>query len=320
MGGILTPRVIERLRRSGLNAINLTAVRIGATLQECLDDLVAVREIIDRNSDCLSLVRGAADIPAARDAGRVGIIMGIQDTDPLGRDPHLVRVLKELGVRIVQMTHNRQSYAGTGCVEPDSGLTRFGRLMIEEMNRLGIAVDISHCGTRTSLDAIRHSVSPVLCTHSNPRAICASPRNKSDEIIRELAAKGGVIGMAAWSPLLYRGTGTRPKLSDLVDCIDHVVSLVGVDHVAIGTDLCDDLTPTPEAWGPAYGPQGGFPEVTGGLGDWYGFETNMAEGLDTISDWPAIPAILARRGYGAEASRQILGGNFLRAFGAACGH
>jgi membrane dipeptidase len=319
MGGVLTPRVIERLGRSGLTAINLTAVRIGAKLNECLSDLAAVREIIDRNSDRLQLIRTAEDISTAKSSWRVGIIMGLQDAEPVGRDLYVLRVLKEMGVRIIQITHNRQCHVGTGCTEPDSGLTRFGRQLVEEMNRLGLVVDLSHCGPRTTLDAIRCSAAPVLSTHANPIALCPSPRNKSDEIIVELAARGGVIGMAAWAPILHRGARTRPTLSDLVDCLDHVVRLVGPEHVGIGSDLCDDLTPTPEVWGPVYGPDGSFPEVTGSLGDWYCFETNMACGLETIEDMPNVVEALVHRGLDQNVMSGILGLNMLRVFKTATG-
>jgi membrane dipeptidase len=318
MGGVLTPRVIERLGVSGVTAINLTAVRIGATLAECLSDLAAVRETIDRNSRRLQLVTKAADIRSARAAGRVGIIIGMQDTEPIGRNLYVLRTLHDIGVRIIQVTHNRQCYVGTGCVEPDSGLTAFGRQLVAEMNRLGLVVDLSHCGPKTTLDAIRYSSQPVMCTHANPLAVCPSPRNKSDEIITELAARGGVIGTAAWSPILYRGNRKRPSLSDLNDCIDHVLRIAGPDHVGIGTDLCDDLTPTPESWAPSYGPGGIFPEVTAGLGDWYRFETTMAEGLDTIAQMPTLIEMVRSR-YAPPLAGKILGLNFMRVFEAVTG-
>jgi membrane dipeptidase len=313
MGGVLTSRVIERLAGSGLTAINLTAVRIGATLPEALRDLAVVRETIDRNSRRLQLATTAADIRSAKTSGRVGIVIGMQDTEPIGRDLHVLRTLHDIGVRIIQITHNRQCYVGTGCVEPDSGLTAFGRQLVAEMNRLGLVVDLSHCGPKTTLNAIRCSSQPIMCTHANPLAVCPSPRNKSDEIITELAARGGVIGMAAWSPILYRGNRKRPRLSDLIDCIDHTLRIAGPEHVSIGTDLCDDLTPTPESWAPSYGPAGAFPEVTAGLGDWYRFETAMAEGLDTIAQMPALMEMVRSR-YDPALAGKILGLSFMRVF------
>jgi membrane dipeptidase len=318
MGGVLTQRVIERLQGCGVNAINLTAVRIGATVDECLSDLATVHKIIDRNCHRLQLVRCPNDIHSAKAAGRVGIIIGMQDTEPIARNLYLLRILKEIGVRIIQITHNRQCHVGAGCLDPDGGLSRFGRQMVTEMNRLGLVIDLSHCGPQTTLDAIRWSALPVLVTHANPSALCPSPRNKSDDIIAELGARGGVIGVAAWAPILHRGTRKRPRLSDLADCIDHIIDVAGPDHVGIGSDLCDDLTPTPEVWAPAYGPQGSSPEVTGGLGDWYGFETNMAEGLETIEQMPnAINAVANR--YDTTVASKVLGANLLRVFKAVMG-
>lgn len=313
MGGVLTPRVIERLRRSGLCAINLTAVRIGATFDEALSDLTAVREIIDRNGEQLQLVTSGDDIRHASVTGRVGIILGMQDTEPLGRNIHRLYVLKQMGVRVIQITHNIQCFVGTGCVEPDGGLTRCGRELVAEMNRLRLVIDLSHCGPRTTLDAIRCSTMPVMCTHANPSALCPSPRNKSDEIITELAARDGVIGVAAWAPILHRGNRKRPTLSDVIDCVDYLVKLAGPDHVGIGSDLCDDLCPTPESWKPSYGPTGSFPEITGNLGDWYQFDTNMAQGLDTIDQMPKLREAVASR-FDASVANKVLGLNMLRVF------
>lgn len=314
MGGILTPRVIDRLLDAHVTAINLTAVRIGATLGQCLQDLAAVREVIDANPRRLRLVETAADIREAKTSGRVGIILGLQDAEPIGRDLFLLRTLRDIGVRIIQITHNKQSFVGTGCVERDSGLTTFGRKLVAEMNRLGMAVDLSHCGPRTTMEAIECADRPVLITHSNPSRICPSPRNKDDDIIKALAARNGILGLAAWSPLLYRGNHKRPTLADLTACVDHVIDLVGPDHVAIGTDLCDDLTPTRVEWEAVYGSKGHFPEVSGGLGDWYAFETNMAAGLDTIEDMPNLTRELIQRGYSQTIRSKILGENFIRAF------
>jgi microsomal dipeptidase-like Zn-dependent dipeptidase len=118
--------------------------------------------------------------------------------------------------------------------------------------------------------------------------------------------------------ILHRGTRIRPKLSDLADCIAHVVRLVGPDHAGVGSDLCDDLTPTPESWEPSYGPTGSFPEVTANLGDWYRFDTNMAEGLDTIAQMPALIEAVKSR-YDPALANKILGLNVLRVFEAVIG-
>jgi microsomal dipeptidase-like Zn-dependent dipeptidase len=131
-------------------------------------------------------------------------------------------------------------------------------------------------------------------------------------LIKALAAKGGVIGVAGWSPILHRGDRRRPTLDDLAAAAMHVVRRVGPDHVAVGTDLCDDLTPTAEAWGPVYGPTGTFPEVCGNLGNRYSFEANMAKGLETIDQMPNLAPALASAFPGREQLEKVLGRNALR--------
>lgn len=313
-GSALTPAVVERMHRSGVTAMNLTAVRIGADFAETLRDLAAAIETIERNPGSLMLVRSPEDVTKAKQTGRVGIILGMQDAEPIGRDLAMLRILREIGVRIIQLTHNRRSIIGTGCVEADDGLSRYGRRVVAEMNRLGLVVDVSHCGPRTTLDAIECSEMPVLCSHANPYAVSRSPRNKDDDTIRRLAARGGAVGMAVWSPICYRGDGRRPRIEDVLDCLDHALALVGSDHVAIGSDLCEDAVPDPAEWARIYGPQGNYPEVTGGLGDWYGFDTVNADGIETITQFPALAAGMAARGHDADTIAQVLGGNFLRIF------
>ncbi len=313
-GSALTPGVIARMRQARVTAVNLTAVRIGASLPEALSDLASVIATVKGSPDELMLVSRAEDIRLAKSRRRVGIILGLQDAEPIGREFAFLRILAELGVRIIQLTHNQRSIIGTGCCEPDDGLSRFGRRVVEEMNRLGLIIDVSHCGPRTTLDAIAHSAAPVLCSHANPSAVSPSPRNKSDDAILSLAEKGGVIGIAFWSPIAHRGDGRRPTIEDVLDCFDHALRLVGPDHVAIGSDWCEDLIPEPAEWARVYGPAGAYPEVTGGLGDWYGFETVNAEGLETAATLPAIANGLLARGHAAPTVEKVLGLNFARLF------
>jgi membrane dipeptidase len=308
----LTPKNIDEALGAGLDAIHFTSVRPRHDLAPALKDIAAAREAIDANSNKLMLARTADDVREAKTSGRLGIILGLQDPKPIRDDIAYLRTLADLGVRVVQLTHNTQNYIGTGCLEPDHGLTRFGRKVVAEMNRLGIIVDIAHCGPKTSLDAIECSERPVLCSHSNPRAIVASPRNKPDEVFERLAAKGGVAGIACWSPMTYRGNGKRPGLADMLDCFDHVLRLIGPDHVAIGTDMCEGLYTSKEEWQANHGPSGNYPEVTGQLGSWYGFETWYAEGIDHMVHIPNITSGLLERGHSVDATRKVLGENILR--------
>lgn len=310
-GSALKPSVIARLREAGVTAVNLTAVEIGHDFADALKDLAMVTATIRRHADALLLARTPDDVQLAKRTNRTAIILGLQDAEPIERDLSRLSTLYDLGVRIIQLTHNRQNYVGTGCAERDSGLTRFGRSVVEEMNRLGLMVDLSHCGPRTTMETIEVSAAPVTCSHSNPRAISPSPRNKEDAIIAKLAERSGLIGIAFWSPIVYRGTGKRPGLADVLDCFDHAITLAGPARVAIGTDICEDAQPDAETWARIYGPQGQYPEVTAGLGDWYGFKTMLAQDLETVTSLPSIAQGLLARGHKAPAVRGILGENFL---------
>jgi len=258
-GSALTPNVIGRLRAARVTALNLTAVQIGRDFDGALRDLAETCEAIKRHPDALMIAREPDDVRRAKAESRTAIILGMQDAEPIGRDLTRLQTLAAVGVRIIQLTHNRQNFLGTGCAEPDSGLTRFGRAAVAEMNRLGIVVDLAHCGPETTCDAIEVSALPVLISHSNPQAIADSLRNKDDEIIRFLASREGLIGMATWAPIVYRGTGSRPTIEDVLDCFDHACRVAGPLHVVVGSDLCEDASPTPEAWAEVYGPGGQYP-------------------------------------------------------------
>ena len=313
-GSALTPGVIRRLRDGGVTAINLTAIQIGANWDGAQRNLIDAIKTIERYSNDLLLVRAPDDIAHAKGTNRVGIVLGMQDAEPIGHQMGRLHALVEQGIRVIQLTHNRQNYVGTGCCELDSGVTRFGRRVIEEMNRLGIMIDVSHCGPQTTMDAIEISAVPVICSHANPIAVCKSIRNKSDEIICRLAQRGGLLGIAFWTPIVYRGNGRQPTIDDVLDCFDYALRLVGPDHVAIGSDLCEEALPTREAWAEIYGPSGSYPEVTGRLGDWYGYDTVIAEGLETANLLPRLAPALSSRGHSEATIRNILGANFQRLY------
>ena len=309
----LTSENVEMARRAGVTALNRTAVRPHHNLIESMRDLANLREEVEAHEG-LSLILTAEDIRRAKVDGTVGIIFGMQDAKPIGDDLTLLRTFHDLGVRIIQLTHNAQSLIGTGCVEPDNGLTRFGRQVVGEMNRLGMLVDVSHCGPKTTLDAIESSERPFVCSHANSRAVCDSPRNKTDDVLVRLARAGGVTGIASCALMSFRDINRRPDLEDVLACLDYAVELMGVEHVAIGTDLCEGLYTTREQWESRHGTKGDYPEVTGILGDWYGFNTWYADQLDSTARLPNLARVLIERGFGEDPLRGLLGENFRRVF------
>lgn len=239
-----TTDVISELHDGGVDLVQATcAVWEGA--RETLDELMAWQQRFDRHPDSLALVRAADDITAAREGDRLGILLGFQNTAPLEDDARLLGIYHALGVRVVQLTYNAQNLVGSGCLEPvDGGLSRFGRCVVDEMNRLGMLIDCSHVGDQTTRDAIDQSSGPVALTHANPRWFCDHPRNAPDDVLNAVAARGGVVGVTTY-PTFIGGVQTSRR--EFCQMVVRLCEQIGADHVALGSDLSrgwtdDDLT------------------------------------------------------------------------------
>jgi membrane dipeptidase len=297
-------RVLERLHRGGVTAVNAT-IAAWHTPAETLEQISALAAVTAAHPDIVMPVRTVADIAAAKANGRVGLIAGFQDTAPLGDDLGLLATYHELGVRVIQLTYNHANRVGAGCMAPeDGGLTAFGREVVREMNRLGILVDASHCGPRTTLDAIAASDRPIAITHANPRRILDHPRNKADAALRETAARGGVIGAVAFGALLTR---TMPAtLADYIAVIDDLVDLVGIEHVGLGPDFMEEM-PAEVA---ARVLQGTPPEVVQQFRS-----MPPTQGFESVQAMPNVTAELLARGYAPPNVQRIMGGNWLRLYG-----
>jgi membrane dipeptidase len=192
-----------------------------------------------------TLIREPADLHAARDTGHTGILLGFQDCTQLERDPRNTETFHGLGVRMIQLSYNGPSDAGYGCTsERDHGLTGFGRDLIRAMNDLGMIIDVSHCGPRTTIEAITYSGSPVAVSHSACAAIHRHARNKDDTIPRALADTGGYFGVCA-VPTFLAPRHQRPSLDHMVRHITHAAEVAGPDRVGIGTDWGVACSPEP---------------------------------------------------------------------------
>jgi membrane dipeptidase len=238
----------------------------------------------------LAPVVSTGDLVRLPSVGKVGIVVGLQNSVHFERVAD-VRSFFDQGQRVSQLTYNARNRLGSGCYESrDRGLTSFGREIVGEMNQVGMAVDISHCGERTSLEAIEASRKPVLVTHSNCRALVPrQPRCKSDEVIRRMAARGGVIGMTNVKAFVG---ASSPTLEDLLNHFVHVAKLVGVEHVGLGSDV--DVK--------------AIDPVTGRPAPFY-----VIRGLDPVARIFQIADGLLRRGFAPRDIELILGGNFRRA-------
>jgi len=226
---------ILQWHEGGLTCVHVTTV-IWEHAREALSRLGTWNRLFAEHADLIRPVRDAEDIRSAAQEGRVGVILGFQNASPFEDDIDLVEIFHSLGVRIVQLTYNNQNFIGSSCYEPhDGGLSRFGRLVVRQMNRVGMLIDLSHVGDRTSLETIAESSRPVSITHANPRSFFEHPRNKPNDVLLRVAESGGVIGVAPYPRLTPPGT-TLAKWSQMVL---QLAELVGIDHVSIGTDFSE---------------------------------------------------------------------------------
>ncbi len=302
-----SPRVYESLQSGGIAAINAT-IAVFEKYDEEMDRIAWWLRRLRENEDTLQQVTRARDITDAKAGGKTGVIFGWQNASPIENDLDRLEVFHRLGVRIVQLTYNERNLLGNGCWErTDDGLSNFGVDAVREMNRLGILIDLSHVGDRTTLEAIEVSEQPVAFTHANARSFLDHPRNKTDEALKLVAEKGGVIGANAFPPFLPNGF--QATIQDYVDAIDDLVERVGIDHVGIGTDYTQEqpkefLDVLMSFQGKRFNPRRlDYPDTVV-------HPTDM-ETPDKLSN---VASELLSRGYRKEDVAKILGGNFLRLF------
>jgi membrane dipeptidase len=242
--GPLSETQRKAIAASGITAINVTVS--GDTVESTTRNIALWLGEADRYPTLLSIIRRHGDIALAKKAQTLGLILGFQNTEMLERDLSRLDLFHRLGVRIIQLTYNNRNLLGDGCLEPgDAGLSAYGHQVVEQMNALGIAVDLSHCGTRTTADGIAASARPPLITHSGCREVYRHPRSKEDRELKAMADKGGVVGIY-FMPFIGPGPGA-PTTEMLMRQIDHAIKVCGADHVGIGSDLSTaPIDETPE--------------------------------------------------------------------------
>lgn len=224
-------------------------------------------------------VSSYAEIVKVNEVGRIAAMLSIEGADVLEGRLSMLRVYHRLGIRMVGLVHSLRNLLADGVADnrTNGGLSQFGVEVVEEINRLGMIVDVSHLSDAGFWDVIENSKDPVVASHSNARAVCQHPRNMTDNMIKALAERGGVIGMNFASDFVHK---TKPSIETLVDHIDHIVDLVGPRYVGLGSDF-DGIPATPK-------------------------------GLEDVSKMPSITEELVKREYSEEFIRLILGGNHIR--------
>jgi membrane dipeptidase len=216
---VMCSEYFEKLRAGGVTAINHT-IAMNHNMSETIKRILDMQSLIKEEVDKVLLAKTAEDVIVAKRDGKVAIFLGFQNVLPLEDDLRTLELYHHLGIRIIQLSYHFRSVAADGGGErTDSGLSYFGISLIEEMNRLGIVIDLAHVGKQSTLDAIEVSKDPVIVSHSNPRALVNTFQNKTDEEIKALAEKGGVIGITAF-PRLLSLEPDKCTIDDLLNCIE----------------------------------------------------------------------------------------------------
>ena len=293
--------VFKALRTGGITAVNATCA-VWENCRQTLDNIAQWLQWFDRYSDLIMPVRRTSDIAAAKAAGKTGIVLGFQNGSPIEDRLDYLAVYKQLGVGIIQLTYNTQNLIGTGCYESrDTGLSDFGREVVAEMNRLGLAVDLSHVGVKTSEDAIAASRDPVVFSHVLPAELKQHPRNKETRQLKAVADRGGLIGVTMFPPFLPKGTAST--VDDYAEIIEWMVDRCGEDHVAYGTDFT-------QGYGEAF-----FEWITRDKGyarqlTQFG-EVKNPKGIERIEETPNLTAALDRRGWPTSRIEKVMGLNWV---------
>lgn len=296
---------------SGITAINVTIS--APDFDGTIENLAAVQELTEQYSDMFLFVRRHSDIARAKQEGKIGIMPGFQYTKFLEDEPARIATFRKLDVRIMQLTYNKRSIFGDGCLElENAGLTKAGIDAVKKMNEVGVATDFSHSGYRTTSDGIAQSSKPVLISHSGCAAVYAHPRNKPDEILKALADRGGYFGVYLMPYLV--ASPTVPTREHVLAHLMHALDVCGTDHVGIGSDGSIQKTVL-------------TPEQKAAFDQDIAHRKQLGIGAPGEDRYPYVPDVngpdhmeiiaaeLAKRGQSDTVIEKVLGANFQRVIG-----
>ena len=304
-------KIIKAIRESGVTAVKATLAGATGGFDAAVADIAATDQLIEKRGDLFLQIRTAADFDRARTEKKLGIIYSFESAAMLEDKVDRIEVFRGLGVRVMQLTYNRRTPLGCGCLDGDTdGLTEIGRQAIAKMNELGVAVDLSHSNTKTTADGIAASTKPPMITHAGCRAVYQHPRNKEDRELKALADKGGVVGIYMLPYLT--ASPKQPMLDDYLQHLEHALKVCGEDHVGIGSDVSfskvddNDLADMKQS---AEKRKADGVAAPGEDRPTYIPDLNTPRKMELIAD------ALLKRGHKAAAVEKILGANFRRVFG-----
>lgn len=299
--------IFRQMREGGVDAVHVT-IAYHESFREMVLNLEAWNRWFERFPDLIFKGSQASDVRLAQETGRTAIFFGFQNPSPIEDDIGLIEICHQLGIRFMQLTYNNQSLLATGCYEADdTGLTRFGVQAVAEMNRVGLVVDMSHSGERSTLEAIEASARPIAITHANPDWWHPALRNKSDTVLRALTERGGMLGFSVYPHHLKDGPACT--LQGFCEMVAEAAARYGAQHLGIGTDLCQDQPDRIVEWmrvgrwskamdyGEGSADNPGFPPMP----DWFGDNR----------DFGNLRAGLAAVGFSGAEVDGIMGANWL---------
>jgi membrane dipeptidase len=303
---------LDLVRNSGVNVVKWSLGGINSSFADTVAEIALVQKLIEVHPEYFTQVRVAADLERAKRAGQLGLILSFESAEMLGNKLDAFAVFRNLGVRVMQLSYNRKSPFAAGVMEPEAGgLTPLGREAVPEMNRLGIAIDLSHANAATTSDVLALSTKPPIMTHTGAAAVHVHPRTKTDAQLRSLAAKGGVVGIFDLPYLT--ASPHQPTVADYMQHLQHVLKVCGEDHVGIGSDVgIEPFDTSPK--GMAEFQKELEQRRNAGLSAPEEDRPTYVEGLNTPRRLEIIADQLLRRGYSEQATEKVLGGNFARVF------
>ena len=233
-------------RQAGLDAIHVT-IAYHESFDDVLNNIKIWNEYFNKYKDLIIPGKNFKDIEKAHKENKTAVFFGFQNCSPIGDNINLVEEIYDLGILFMQLTYNNQSLLATGCYEDnDSGVTRMGKEVIKEMNRLGIVIDMSHSAEKSTMDAINFSSKPIAITHANPSFWFEAKRNKSNKVLKALAESGGMIGHSLYPHHLKNKSNCT--LESFCEMIARTADIIGVKHIGIGSDLCIGHPDTVVEW------------------------------------------------------------------------
>ena len=239
-------KIFRQMNEGGVSAVHVT-ICYHEDFQEMVENIIAWNRRFEQYSELIFHGLGVDDVRKAHSEGRTAVFFGFQNCSPIEDNIGLVEVCHQLGARFMQLSYNNQSLLATGCYEEDDpGITRMGRQVIREMNRVGLVVDMSHSARRSTLEAIEISERPIAITHANPSFWFTALRNKSDDVLKALAESGGMLGFSMY-PHHLKGKSDC-LLEDFCSMIARTAEMIGVKHIGFGSDLCQDQPDSVVEW------------------------------------------------------------------------